>query len=224
MSKARILTTVSMINLVIVTLFSLTFLAGRPVAAADSGLGITPTFTPSPVPAPVPTATPTPVPPPPAPPPPAPRLTITKSAEPAQVLPGGQVTFVIQVCNTGAATANEVIVSDALPPELEGVRASATQGTVTVEGNGVRAELGSLSPGACAEITIVARVRADVLPGTQIVNIAVVDGQSSDEVSVTVVGLLPRTGGTVPLTLVVGLSLLATGLALMVRNWGCRQT
>jgi uncharacterized repeat protein (TIGR01451 family) len=140
------------------------------------------------------------------------------------VLPGGQVTFVIQVCNAGDATANEVIVSDALPPELEGVSASATQGTVTVEGNGVRAELGSLSPGACAEISIVARVRTDVLPGTQIVNVAVVDEQSSNEASVTIVGLLPQTGGVGPLTLLAGLGLWVTGLALMVRNRARRQT
>lgn len=228
--RAKVLTAAGIVHLAIATLLSLTFLVSLPVPAAGSGLGITPTptFTPTPTPTDTPTATSTPaatsVPVPTAPPDSKPDLTVTKRASSAQVLPGGRVTFIIQVCNVSEAAIDDVVAGDALPPELEVVSASASQGSVTVEGNWVLAELGSLAPGACAEITIVARVRADVPPGTQIVNTAVADEESSDEVSVTVVGFLPESGRLVPLAVVVGLlvlvgaSLLATGLSQRSRN------
>lgn len=229
MTRAKILTTAGLIHLTIATLFSLTFLVGRPVPAAGSGLGFTPTPTNTSTPTNTPTPTFTPVTPSPTPtlmpgltptatpvlpfplPPPEPHLTITKRTDPLQVLPGGQVTFVIQVCNVGDVTANDVVVTDALPPELEVVSASTSQGTVTVEGNTVRAEPGSLAAGACAEVTIVAWVRADVAPGTQIANVAIADGQT-DEEAVAVVGFLPEVGGSTPLAVVAGLLVLGVGL------------
>ncbi|MFQ6101340.1 MAG: DUF11 domain-containing protein [Anaerolineae bacterium] len=226
--RARILTTAGVVHLTIAALLSLTFLTGLPDPVAGSELGFTPTSTPLPTDTPTPTATPTstPVVTPTSPPsPPKPHLTITKTASPAQVLPGGQVTFGIQVCNVGDATADNVIVSDALPPELEMVSASASQGAVVVEGNGMRAELGSVYPGYCAEVTIVALVRADVAPGTQIRNVASV-GDTYDDVTVPVVGFLPESGRIAPLAvavglLVVGVSLLIGGLAVRARNRVC---
>jgi len=224
MTKARIWTTAGIIPLMIATLLSLMFLTGQPVPVASSALGFTPTFTPSPTPTSTPTPTATPAPPPP-PPSHAPHLMISKTAAPAQVLPGGQVTFVIKVCNDGDATADNVVVSDVLPPELEVVSASASQGMVTVQGNELRADLGSSAAGTCAEVTIVARVRPDVPPGTQITNAAIADGQTS-EVTVPVVGLLPESGRTAPLTVAVGLLVLGVGslimgLALKARDRAC---
>jgi uncharacterized repeat protein (TIGR01451 family) len=212
-SKTRILTTLGIVHLAAAVLLFLTIMLGQPVTAAGSVLG----FTPTPVP---PSETPTS--PPPPPPPPAPRLTVTKTVDPIEVFPGAQVTFVIQVCNVGDATADNVVVSDALAPELEVVSASVSQGVAVVVGNGVRAEFGALIPGACAELTIVARVRADVPPGTQIANVATFPDQVSEEVKVTVLGFLPESGG-IPLfvtvgLLVVGVSLLAAGLVLRTRN------
>jgi uncharacterized repeat protein (TIGR01451 family) len=139
------------------------------------------------------------------------------------VLPGDQVTFVIEVCNQGNATAPAVVVSDALPPELEVVSASASQGRAVVVGNGVRAEFGALLPGECATLTIVAQVRADVPPGTQIGNVATIGDLVSNQVTVDVGVLLPPGGGTAALAVVVGLlvvgvSLLTTGFTLEVRD------
>jgi len=211
MTRARILTTAGIIHLTIATLLFLMFLAGRPVPVAGSGLGFTPTFTHAP---------------PPPPPPHAPHLAIDKTADLTQVPPGGQVTFIIRVCNDGDATADNIVVSDTLPPELEVVSASASQGTVTVAGNEVRAELGSLAPGACAEVVIAARVRTDVPPGTQIVNVAVVDDETSDDVPITVGGFLPESGRIAPLAVVVGfvvvgMVLLAVGLVVRARSRVC---
>lgn len=221
--KARILTVAGIIHLTVATLLALTFLLGRPVAVSSSILGFTPTFTSS-----SPTNTPTPdstsdtpaapstrVPP--TPEHPAQHLSIVKSASPTEVLPGGQVVFSIRVCNDGNATAASVIVSDGLPSELVLAGAFASQGVVVVEGNGMRAELGALLAGECASVTVVAQVRADVAPGTEIRNVGSV-GDLYDDAMVTVVGLLPESGRVAPLAvaaglLLVGACMLVVGMA-----------
>lgn len=187
------------ITLGLVATATLSLMIGRsaPVNASDAGLGLTPT--------PEPTNTPqppdTPMPPEPTPtskpskPEPKPRLTIDKTASTSHVMPGGQVTFKIEVCNEGNAVAEDVVVSDALPPELELMNASASQGKVVVEGNGMRAELGSIWPGYCAQVTIVARVRDDLDPGDRIRNVASIDDlYTATEVIVAERPVLPETG------------------------------
>lgn len=235
MMRTRILTVAGIIHLVVAVLLASTFLFGRPVAVSGERLGFTSTPIPPPTDIPAPTDDPaptdgpvpadTPVPPPPEPPPPSPNLTITKSASPSEVLPGGQVTFNIRVCNEGEATAASVIVSDRLPSELTLLSASASQGRVVVEGNGVRAELGALLAGECATVTIVARVRADVAPGTEIRNVGSV-GDLYDDAFLIVMGLLPESGGIISLAvaaglLAVGVCLLALGVVLRV---GCNDS
>jgi uncharacterized repeat protein (TIGR01451 family) len=206
MTKARVLTTAGVVHLTVATLLSMAFLFGQPVTVAGSGLGFTPTYTPTTTP---PSKTPKP-------PTPSPRLTITKTADPTEVLPGGLVTFVIQVCNRGDATAEDVIVSDALPAEQEVVSASASLGQAIIVGNGVRAEFGDMLPGVCAELTIVARVRADVSPCSEIGNVATIGDLVSNWVWVTTPcppPLLPESGRTVARAVVVGL--LAVGMGLL---------
>jgi len=165
MTKARTFTTAGLIHLTVAALLSLTFLFGQPSTAVGSGMGFTPTPT-------EPTVTitrtkPTPQ--------PVCKLEITKTADPTELLPGDLVTFVIQVCNVGDKTCEDVVVSDDLPDELEVVSASASQGRAVVVGNDVRAEFGDLLPGVCAELTIVARVRDDVDLCTQLENVATID-------------------------------------------------
>ena len=212
MSKARILTTAGVIHITIAALLALTFTFGQPAAATGSALGFTPTPTePS-------TETVTP-----PPPPPVCKLEITKTADPTDVFPGDLVTFVIEVCNVGNKACEDVVVSDALPSELEVVSASASQGQAVIVGNGVRAEFGDLLPGACATLTIVARVRDDVAPCTQFTNVATIGGLVSNIVTLTVPCLLPESGRTTTLAVVAGLaamgaSLLAAGLAMRSRK------
>ena len=213
---------------VIAALFVMTLAFGHPVAVLGDALGFTPTFTPPPTDTPsvtntptgngTPTSTPgesdtpisqnTPA--------PESHLSVTKSARPAQVLPGGQVVFTIQACNTGDGTADRVVVSDALPPELTLLSAYVSQGEVVVEGNGMRAELGALLAGECASVTLTAQVRADVAPGTEIRNVASV-GDTYDDTTITIVGLLPESGRAVSLAevalLMMGAGLLAIGMA-----------
>lgn len=244
-TKANLLTAVGTVHLVAAIVLALVLFVAQPPVWTGAALGFTatpeepspPTDTPepppsptserptpgptpvSPTPGPAPSATPSPAP---APPPaPSPELTVVKTVDRTEVSPGDSVTFVIQVCNVGDSTADNVIVSDALPSELELISASASQGVAIIEGNGVRAEFGSLAPGACAELTIGARVRPDVPPGTQIGNVATLPERASQEVLVTVVGLLPESGGAAAIVaaalLVVGIALLAIG-ALFVRR------
>ena len=214
MSKARILTTAGVIHITIAALLALTFTFGQPATATGSALGFTPTPT-EPV-----TETVTPEPPPP---PPVCKLEITKTADPTDVFPGDMVTFVIEVCNVGNKTCEDVVVSDALPSELEVVSASASQGRAVIVGNGVRAEFGDLLPGACATLTIVARVRDDVEPCTQFTNVATIGNLVSNIVTLTVPCLLPESGNPAALAVVAGLavmgaSLLAAGLAMRSRK------
>ena len=219
-SKARLLTTLSIVHLVAAVFLSLTITLGQPVPVAGSALGITPTAPPAPTPE------ETPVPPSPPPPDqtpaPAPKLELTKSASATEVFPGSLVSFTIRVCNVGNAVADNVIVSDALSSDLELVSASVSQGKAVIVGNGVRAEFGALFPGECATLTIVARVRDDVAPGTQIGNVGTLPDLASNQVNLTVMGMLPASGGTVPVLVaglfMVGLGLLAAGLALRARE------
>ena len=215
MSKARILTTAGVIHLTIAALLALTFTFGQPATATGSALGFTPT--------PTEPSTETVTPPPPPPPPPVCKLEITKTADPTDVFPGDLVTFVIEVCNVGNKTCDDVVVSDALPSELEIVSASASQGRAVIEGNGVRAEFGDLLPGACATLTIVARVRDDVEPCTQFINVATIGDLVSNIVTLTVPFLLPESGNPAALAVmaglaVVGASLLAAGVAMRTRK------
>jgi uncharacterized repeat protein (TIGR01451 family) len=221
MTKARIFTTAGLIHLTIATLLALTFLFGQPAATMGSALGFTPTSTsPPPEPSPTPTDGHEK---------PSCHLTITKKANPTEVLPGDTVTIVIEACNVGDATCEDVVVSDALPSELEVISASASQGQAVIEGNGVRAEFGDLPPGACATLTIVARVRDDVPLCTQFTNVATIGDLVSNVVTLTIPCLLPQSGRTATLTVVaallaVGVSLLAAGLAMRARNQAVRAT
>jgi uncharacterized repeat protein (TIGR01451 family) len=220
MTKARILTTAGLIHLTVAALLSLTFLFGQPSTAVGSGMGFTPTPT-------EPTVTitrtkPTPQ--------PVCKLEITKTANPTELLPGDLVTFVIQVCNVGDKTCEDVVVSDDLPDELEVVSASASQGRAVVVGNDVRAEFGDLLPGVCAELTIVARVRDDVDLCTQFTNVATIGDDVVSNLVTLTVPCLPESGEigvrnedvatqvVVAGLLAVGIGLLVTGLALRART------
>jgi len=232
MIKSRILTVAGVLQIVIAVLLGLTIpeasatsFSNHSVAASEAMLGVTPTFTATSTDVPTPTDTPesTPITPPPTAestaiptksPPQNPRLTITKRANPSQVPPGDQTTFTIEVCNEGDKVAENVVVSDALPPELILISASVSQGEVVVEGNNVRAELGSIWPGYCAELTLVVQLRPDVPPGTQVRNVASIGDSYSDTTITSIPGLLPESGGIFPRFLVAVLFI--TGMGLLI--------
>lgn len=214
MTRARVFTMAGLVHLTVATLLALTFAFGQPTNVAGySKLGFTPT----------------PIPPTPTPedgngePKPKPHLTITKTVDPTDVLPGDLVTIKVKVCNEGDAVAEDVVVSDDVSDKLEVLGATASQGKAVIVGNGVRAEFGDLLPGVCATLTITARVRLDVLPGTKIGNVGTIGGLVSNEVTLDVGGLLPASGDITTLAAVAGILtvggiLLATGLTLQRRK------
>lgn len=118
---------------------------------------------------------------------------------------------------------SRVIVADHMPAGLTFVRASASQGEALYEGGLVWVELGSMAAGGSATVTVVAKVGADVEPGTTILNKAAVyyseNAAVQNEAPITVVqhtnGVLPVTGVS-PVLPVAG-ALLA-GLLLGVRR------
>jgi uncharacterized repeat protein (TIGR01451 family) len=210
MTKARVFTTAGLIHLTVAALLALTFAFGRPATVAGySKLGFTPTPTSPPDNGKEPK--------------PQPELTIVKSVEPTDVLPGDLVTIVVKVCNVGDGVAKDVVVSDNVPGELEVLGAKASQGRAVIVGNGVRAEFGDLLPGVCATLTITAQVRADVPPGTQIDNVATIGDLVSNRVTLTVGGLLPVSGDIMTPVSVAGFAMLGGALLAMGLRFQKRQ-
>lgn len=90
--------------------------------------------------------------------PPEADLSLTKTAEPPTVVPGENVTFTITTTNDGPLTATNVAVSDSLPPGLNFVSATPSQGTYNSQ-TGIWT-VGSLAPGSNATLEIVATLTA----------------------------------------------------------------
>jgi uncharacterized repeat protein (TIGR01451 family) len=217
MTKARAFTIAGLIHLVVATLLATTLLFGGPSSAVGSEMIITDTPT---------TATVITSPPPPPttpPPPPECHLTCTKTANPAEVLPGHTVTFDIQVRNLGDKKCRDVRVSDDLPGQLEVVSDPAG-----IVGNNYT--IAKLSPGEYTDLTIEARVRDDVKLCTQFTNVVTINDNVTCQVALTVPCPLPPSGETavqrgkvawqmvVVGLLVLGVGLVATGLALRARS------
>jgi uncharacterized repeat protein (TIGR01451 family) len=188
-------------------------------------LGITPTFTPTitptftPV---VPTSTPIPTPDPtrvdPA---------ITKRGDPSEAYPGEEVTFIIEVTNNGPHAAVDVVVTDEVPEYFDILSATTSQGTVTVDGQTIIADIGTVGPGFVVEIVIHTRLQQDAPAPLSLENVASLNSPNggsviSNPVIITILDpLLPVTGGTSPSWLagtVLGVGLIILGLWLGIRE------
>jgi len=113
-------------------------------------------------------------------------LVITKTDTPDPVSAGGQLTYVITVQNNGPDTAQGIVVTDTLPPEVTFVPNSGTflsgTGVITepaAPGDDVVINVGDLASGASAEIQITVTV-ADNAPGT-INNVATVTSDPNND-------------------------------------------
>ncbi len=170
-----------------------------------------------------PSPTPTPVS---APPVSPPQLTLDKETEDRLVMPGGLVRYTLILQNVGGEVARDVVIQDVLPPELELVEVVATQGTVVISGSAIEVQVGAVEPGQMVRVTIVARVRSDVPPGTEIENVAQVGypggppTTTRTTVVVTVPGLPETGGGLSPALLLLGLLGLIGGGGLL---WSARR-
>jgi len=168
-------------------------------------------------------------PPPPTPAPPEISPTLNKWVSPTEAAPGQEVTYSIRASNQGRDAAVDVLVTDVVPDELEILSASTSQGTVTIAGQTVSANVGVIGHGFAVEVVIRTRVREDVPGPLTIENVAYLKSPNGGELTtgpavVTVPGLrLPRTGYVgarwgVILALAVGL------LAVIVELMGRKST
>jgi len=97
-------------------------------------------------------------------------LVITKTATPANVTAGQDITYTITVKNTGPANARLVAVSDILSSDLDNPRPTASETTTWSAPNWT---IGTLASGNTEILKIVARVKP-TFTGTQITNTAYV--------------------------------------------------
>ncbi|MEM1182450.1 MAG: hypothetical protein AAGM22_29150, partial [Acidobacteriota bacterium] len=102
-------------------------------------------------------------------------LSLMKEAAPTVIAGGDTVTYTITVTNTGPNDATQVVVTDALPPEVTLV---ATSGCAEDPVGVPTCSLGDLAASASAQFTVEVTVNAD--PPLQIVNTASVDAENPD--------------------------------------------
>lgn len=113
-----------------------------------------------------------------------PVLTITKTASASSVEAGSNVTYTIEVKNTGTETAKNVQMNDTLPAGLEYVSYEVVSGkdSVVTRGNDVTWQLDDLEPGADVVLKLTVKVSSDAAAAT-VTNTATATADNADEVS-----------------------------------------
>jgi uncharacterized repeat protein (TIGR01451 family) len=151
---------------------------------------------------------------------------VVKLPETPYCVPGGTVTFSILVENLGPGALTGVELIDELPPQLEFLEASITQGEVTVEEQRVTAVVGVLGEGYSSTLTLIVRVRPDAPVGTEIENTVLArSNQTGDATSATlvqVVALLPESGRQA-IQPAAALTLLILGLLCLALRYAIRM-
>ncbi len=103
-------------------------------------------------------------------------MSITKTSSPNPVAVNNNLSYLITVTNGGPAPATGITVTDTLPAGVTFVSATPTQGTCNSAGGTVTCDLGSLTLGALARVTVVITPRST---GT-ISNTATVSSNEAD--------------------------------------------
>ncbi len=106
-------------------------------------------------------------------------LAITKQSNPNPAVAGMPLIFILSVTNYGPSDAQNVVVEDPLPAQTTFVSATTSQGSCSESGGVVTCSLGTLPAGASASIAITVNVDSGY-PGNEIVNTAVVTGDTPD--------------------------------------------
>jgi uncharacterized repeat protein (TIGR01451 family) len=129
---------------------------------------------------------------------PAGNVVVTKFSNVAAVSIGGRLEYTLLVSNLGLAEAQNVVVTDALAPELDFLSAATTQGAQAYdpEMRTVTFELGSLAPGQAATLAIVTQVNRHATVAGEIRNVAQVSTGVDSNVNLVVVipDEMPLTG------------------------------
>ncbi len=108
-------------------------------------------------------------------------LSISKTASPNPVVSGGVLTYSLQVNNGGPNSADNVVVTDALPGGTTFVSCTASQGSCTASGQVVTATLGAIGSPGFATVTI--QVTVTAAPPTTITNLAGVSSSTPDPIT-----------------------------------------
>ncbi len=111
-------------------------------------------------------------------------------------LPGETITWTITATNNGAIGASDVVVSDTFIAELQIDDATTTQGTVSISGQTVTVNIGTLDAGQSVTMTVTTTVLSSPVSG-QFSNTATLNGGGqtvSTTASVGGVNGLPDTG------------------------------
>jgi uncharacterized repeat protein (TIGR01451 family) len=87
-------------------------------------------------------------------------LSVVKTASAAEVEIGAEIAYSIVVANHGGSDATGVTVIDALPPNLELLAATSTQGSCTEQSAGLICALGDLASSGQATVEVVARAHS----------------------------------------------------------------
>ena len=98
---------------------------------------------------------------------PAADLALTKTGEPDPVLAGLQLTYTLEVVNTGPQNATGVQLTDTLPPDVTYDSATPSQGTCSQSSGTVTCGLGSIASGQIATVEIKIRPHATGSIGNQ---------------------------------------------------------
>jgi uncharacterized repeat protein (TIGR01451 family)/fimbrial isopeptide formation D2 family protein len=101
-------------------------------------------------------------------------VSIAKSASPTTVAAGGAVTFTLTVHNDGPSDADNVQVSDALPPGLSFVSVDPDAAVTCNDADPIDCQVASMPAGATYQIRVHARVGSGVADGERISNTATV--------------------------------------------------
>jgi uncharacterized repeat protein (TIGR01451 family) len=99
-------------------------------------------------------------------------VSINKTVNPSNGVPNDIITFSIQVRNNESQPQTNVVVTDRILDFLEIVSVTTTKGAVTINGQDIRVDIGTLEPGETVTITITTRIRPTAQPGDTGINVA----------------------------------------------------
>lgn len=119
-------------------------------------------------------------------------LSITMADSPDPVLVTSNLTYTMVVSNLGPATAKSVVLNQSLPPNVQFVSASCSQGVVTQSLGAVTANLGTLSVYGKATVSVILTPSTSgIISSTATVGSPAADGDSSNN-SATVLTRVER--------------------------------
>ena len=90
-----------------------------------------------------------------------------------------RLNYTITVTNIGIASAEGATISDTLPAGVVAVSATPTQGTCQIQGLTIQCSMGTIAPGASAQVAVAVNIPQTQPAGT-LVNVVIVDSVTPD--------------------------------------------